>query len=120
MTAIGLVGVVAGASPAWACDGFGCVGTAIAQGAQGVGYAFERGVGVTGYAIDRGARDLGTALAAASKTSRPNGSRPGTMKIASSVISESTVAASPIWLARVQDSTTARIACSSSVIVSSI
>ena len=70
VTAIGLVGVVAGASPAWACDGFGCVGTAIAQGAQGVGYAFERGVGVTGYAIDRGTRDLGTA---AHETARATG-----------------------------------------------
>jgi hypothetical protein len=60
--AIGLACVVAGAGPAWACDGFGCLGTAIEQGAHDTGIAIERTVGVTGYAIDRGARGIGTAV----------------------------------------------------------
>ncbi len=60
--AMGLAGVVAGADPAWACDGFGCVGTAIEQGAHETGIAIQRTVDGTGYAIDRGARGLGTGV----------------------------------------------------------
>ena len=60
--ALGLAGVMAWAGPASACDGFGCVGTAIEQGAHDTGTAIERGVRVRGYAIDRGVRGLGSAF----------------------------------------------------------
>ncbi len=60
--AIALAGVLAGANPAWACDGFGCVGSAIEQGAHETGYAIQKSARGTGAAIDRGARGLGTAV----------------------------------------------------------
>src|SRR3954464_12640263 len=53
--------------------------------------------------------------AAAAKASLPNGSRPGTWEITSSVISESTVAVSPAWLARIHRDTPSRMARSSSL-----
>src|SRR5262252_3638722 len=55
---------------------------------------------------------------AARNTSLPNGSRPGTMKITSSVIRLSTVFMSPLWLAVIQVDTSSRIARSSSVMAS--
>ncbi|HME83804.1 MAG TPA: hypothetical protein VKG91_04450 [Roseiarcus sp.] len=62
LAAIGLIGILAGAGPASACDGFGCVGAAIEQGAYETGHAIESGVRVTGAAIDRGAHGLGSAV----------------------------------------------------------
>src|ERR671934_236481 len=57
---------------------------------------------------------------AAAKASFPKGSRPGTMKSASSAIRPRTVFRSPAWLADIQVATSSRIARSSSLMRSSL
>jgi hypothetical protein len=59
IAAVGLVAVIAGAERASACDGIGCVGQAIGQGARETGAAIGEGVQKSGHAVERGAVGVG-------------------------------------------------------------
>ena len=56
---IGFAALLAGAPPALACEGLGCVGQTVGEGVHDTGVVLEKGVRVTGHAIERGADATG-------------------------------------------------------------
>ena len=54
--AMGLAALCAGSSSASACDGLGCVGSAVESGVRATGHAVEKGARTTGHVVERGAR----------------------------------------------------------------
>ena len=59
IAAVALSAALANADRALACDGVGCVGQAIGEGAHEVGAAIGEGAQMTGHAVERGAAGAG-------------------------------------------------------------